>query len=240
MYYLFYAQIDSGHNPGIGVSKSIYPYGPFEDMGTVTDCESSKTHGDIDEFYIETQNHTKYLFWGSGSGIYGQELAKDMKTVIGEHFQICGGGMEGSLILEKDGKFWYFGSSGGCCDGNRTKYYVHVGVADNIRGPYHTQHGKSMMDGVGTVLLHGDSSIGWIGPGHIGEIRQDDKGRWFVLYHAVAFTDPLFPLPWGFTRRPLMMDEILWDGPNGWPRIENDVPSVTWKRAPHFSNTNDK
>jgi arabinan endo-1,5-alpha-L-arabinosidase len=85
----------------------------------------------------------------------------------------------------------------------------------------------------GTIILQGDASIGWVGPGHNGEIIKDDLGRYFFIYHAIAYDDPWLPKPYGFTRRPLMMDEITW-GEDGWPVIEDGHPSVTSKRAPYF------
>jgi hypothetical protein len=66
----------------------------------------------------------------------------------------------------------------------------------------------NLADGVeGTPFLLGDRSSGWVGPGHNAEIIRDDKGCYFILYHAIAVSKPL--LPNGATRRPLMMDEIV-------------------------------
>jgi arabinan endo-1,5-alpha-L-arabinosidase len=207
-------------------------------MGIILDSKTTHTGGDIDEFYIETGppgNKTRYLFWGSWWGIFGQQLADDMKTLIGDHFQIGAKYMEGTMLLEKDGWFYFFASSGSCCSGNISDYFIHMGKSKDIRGPYVTKEGKTMMDGSGSIFLHGEPSIGWIGPGHCGEMRQDDKGRWFLVYHAVARGNANLPLPWNFTRRPLMMDEVFWDK-DGWPYIENDIPSTTWKRAPYYKN----
>jgi arabinan endo-1,5-alpha-L-arabinosidase len=91
------------------------------------------------------------------------------------------------------------------------------------------------MDGEGTMFLHGDTAIGWVGPGHNGEMIKDDNGRYFIIYHAIAVLNDRHPKPWHFTRRPLLMDEVIWDE-EGWPTIENDMPSVTRKRAPYFKD----
>ena len=237
-YYLYYSFSSWGDsNPGVGVARSQYPYGPFEDLGKVLDSQSSGVPNSIDQFYIETgsgRNRRSYLFWGSYAGIYGIEVNADMKTTTGEKFKIAGNSFEGSYIYEFNNKFYYFGSSGNCCEGANSQYRLSVAVADDIRGPYKTKDGKDIINNgqEGTPFLHGDRNVGWVGPGHNGEIIQDDKGRFYILYHAIDVNNPL--LPNGATRRPLMMDEVIWK--EGWPTIENDVPSSSLKTAPYFQN----
>lgn len=242
LYYLYYSNSKWGDsNPGIGVSKSQYPYGPFEDMGKVLDTQSSGVSNSIDQFYIRTgsgRNEKTYLFWGSFAGIWGQEIASDMKTLTDAKFKIAGNGFEGTYIYPKDGKFWLFASSNSCCEGPDTKYFLSVACADNIKGPYKTKDGidiKNINDfsaGAATKFLVGDGST-WIGPGHNAEIIKDDHGRYFILYHAVEVSKPWLINAGGATRRPLMMDEVLW-GEDGWPYIEGGVPSLTKKTAPYF------
>jgi len=237
-YYLYYSFSGWGDpNPGVSVAKSQYPYGPFDDLGKILDAQSSGVGNSIDQFYIEVgsgRNRKSYLFWGSFQGIYGIEMNTDMKTTTGDKFKIAGNSFEGSYIYEHDGKFYYFGSSGSCCDGADSQYRLSVAVADNIKGPYKTKDGKDIINNgqEGTPFLHGDKSVGWVGPGHDGEIIKDDKGRYFIIYHAISYSNPL--LFNGATRRPLMMDEIKWV--DGWPVIENNVPSSTLKTAPYFGN----
>jgi arabinan endo-1,5-alpha-L-arabinosidase len=236
-YYLYYSFSTWGDaNPGVGVAKSQYPYGPFEDLGKVFDSQSIGVANSIDQFYTQTgsgRNRKSYLFWGSFAGIWGIEISADMKTTVGEKFKIAGNGFEGTYIYEKDGKFYFFASSGNCCEGKDSRYRLSVAVADNIKGPYKRKDGTPILDnGVeGTPFLVGDAATGWVGPGHNGEIIKDDNDRYFILYHAISYNNPL--LPNGATRRPLMMDEITWDE-DGFPVIENNVPSSRQKRAPLF------
>jgi arabinan endo-1,5-alpha-L-arabinosidase len=194
--------------------------------------------GVLDQFFIRVGpkgNRTNYLFWGSFQGIFGNKLGPDMKTIISPAFQICGHAFEGSSIFEHEGKFYYIASSGTCCDGAGSTYHLTVGRSDHIEGPYISKEGRNLMDGEGTLLLRGDGAIGWVGPGHNGEIIKDDNGRYFIIYHAISLLNDRHPQPWGFTRRPLLMDEIIWDK-DGWPTIENGLPSLTSKRAPYFKN----
>jgi arabinan endo-1,5-alpha-L-arabinosidase len=235
-YYLYYSFSTWGDsNPGIGLATSEHPDGPFTDQGKVFDSNSIGVRNSIDQFFIETgsgRNKHLYLFWGSFEGIYGIELADNMKTTVGEKFKIAGNGFEGSYIYPKDGKFYYFGSSGNCCEGANSQYRLSVAVADNIKGPYKTKDGRDILPNgqEGTPFLHGSEASGWVGPGHNAEIITDDEGHDFILYHAIDIKKPL--LPNGATRRPLMMDEIIWQ--DGWPTIQDNVPSSTLKRAPRF------
>jgi len=243
MYYLYYSNsIWADPNPGIGVAKSQYPYGPFEDIGKVLDSQSSGVPNSIDQFFITSgsgRNKKSYLFWGSFRGLYVQEIsASDMKTLSGKKIQIAGNGFEGVYIYEHGGKFWLFASSNSCCEGPNTKYFLSVACADKITGPYKTKDGidiKTINEfnaPNATKFLVGDGTV-WIGPGHNGEIITDDKGRTFMLYHAVSVKNPWLINEGGATRRPLLMDEVHW-GEDGWPYIEGGVPSSTKKTAPYF------
>jgi arabinan endo-1,5-alpha-L-arabinosidase len=242
LYYLYYSNSTWGDsNPGIGVAKSQYPYGPFTDLGKVLDTQSSGVANSIDQFYITDgsgQNKKAYLFWGSFQGIYVQEIASDMKTLTGTKSKIAGSGFEGTYIYPHGGKFWLFASSNSCCEGPNTKYSLSVACADKITGPYKTKSGINLTNindfaaANATKFLQGDG-ITWIGPGHNGEIIQDDNGRYFILYHAVALANPWLINEGGATRRPLLMDEVHW-GDDGWPYIEGGIPSSTRKRAPYF------
>ena len=245
-FYLYYSNSKWGDsNPGVGVAVSDYPYGPFADKGKVLDAQSSGVANAIDQFYIidgTGRNKKSYLFWGSFQGIYGQEISSDMKTLTGSKFQIAGRGFEGSYIFKHGDKYWYFASSNSCCEGPDTKYYLSVASASNIKGPYYTKEGidiKTINDfqaAQSTKFLVGDG-VHWIGPGHNAEIIVDDHGRYFMLYHAVAVEKPYIFGNGGATRRPLMMDEVLW-GEDGWPYIQGGVPSHTQKTAPYFESQN--
>jgi len=236
LYYLYYSFSTWGDdNPGIGVATSSVPQGPFKDLGKILDTESSGVANSIDPFYIETgsgRNMKNYLFWGSFRGIYGVEMG-DMKTAkLGTKFKIAGDAFEAVYIYEYNNRFYFFGSSGSCCEGADSRYHITVAVSDNIKGPYLTKNGVDIIsDGTeGTLFLSGDKDTGFVGPGHNSEIIKDDNGRYFILYHAVKYNDAL--LPNGSTRRPLMMDEIIWI--DGWPTIQGGVPSNLIKSAPYF------
>jgi arabinan endo-1,5-alpha-L-arabinosidase len=231
LYYLYFAFCGGNFTCGVGLAVSEQPYGPFEDTGRIMDS--------IDPYYIETGSgldKKRYIFWGSWSGINGVEMADDMKTMIGEPFMIVGQHAEGSFLYEKDGYFFFFGSSGSCCEGNRSTYHVTMGRSSNIKGPYMSREGKALLiDSEGSMLIHGDWSADWIATGHNGEIIKDDLGRYFFLYHGIDPYNSRFPDKQRSynTRRPLFMDEIIWDE-DGWPTVEESVASSRYKRAPYF------
>ena len=233
-YYMFYSVSTWGDaNPGIGLAISNTPAGPFIDQGKIFDSSSIGVNNSIDPFFFQTGSGTtlkSYLFWGSFSGIYGIELAADFKSTVGSKFKIAGNAFEASYIREKDGKFYFFGSSGSCCDGVNSQYRVNVAVATSLQGPYLDKAGNAILyDGqFGTTFLSGSQALGWVGPGHNSKIVTDDAGNDYFLYHAIDVNKPT--LPGGATRRPLLMDKITWL--NGWPEIPGGVPSKGIRTSP--------
>jgi len=237
-YYMYYSVSTWGDsNPGIGLAISDLPYGPFVDQGKVLDSQSTGVSNSIDPFFIQTglgRNKKSYLFWGSFQGIYGTELSADFKTPVGAKFKIAGNSFEATFIMEKNGKFFFFGSSGSCCEGADSQYHVGVASATDIKGPYLDQAGNAILANgqEGTLLISGNREWGWVGPGHNAEVMTDDRGNDFFIYHAIEVKNPL--LVGGATRRPLMMDQLKWV--NEWPVIEGGKPSKTQQIAPYFEN----
>ena len=235
-YYMYYSVSTWGdNNPGIGLAIADLPYGPFVDQGKVFDSNSIGVANSIDPAFIQTgtgRNKKSYLFWGSFQGIYGTELSADLKTAVGTKFKISNNLFEATYIMERNGKFYFFGSLGSCCEGADSKYRVAVASATNIKGPYLDKAGKSILDfgNEGTLLIRGDREWGWVGPGHNAQVITDDRGNDFLLYHGIDVKNPL--LAGGATRRPLMLDQLKWV--DGWPTIDGGKPSKTLKAAPRF------
>lgn len=235
-YYLYYSlSIWDDPNPGIGLAISSSPAGPFEDQGKVLLSEEVGVGNSIDPFYYE-EGDDKYLFWGSFRGIYGIALTADGKSITGEKFQVAGDWMEGCYILKRNDFYYLFGSNGHCCLGRETPYNVLIGRAENIKGPYVNQQGQSLITHQGNMFLKGDPSpsvtTGFAGPGHNAEIITDDAGTDWFLYHAVDKSRPF--LPNGATRRPLMVDRIMWV--NEWPTIDKERPGTTPQPKPVFEH----
>ncbi len=217
-YYLYYSMSTWGdENPGIGVAVSDKPEDPFTDHGPLFTSKDIKVENSIDpEFYND--NGTPYLFWGSFHGIYGVKLSPDGFKVSGAPFQAAGNSFEAPYIFKKKDYYYLFLSSGSCCEGEKSTYHVAVGRSKEIGGPYLDQAGNDLKDSEGTVILTGSKKFA--GPGH-NAVITDEKGQDWMVYHAIQKNKP--KLNSGVTRRPLMIDKIIWK--NGWPTIKNAEPS---------------
>ncbi|WP_306060598.1 family 43 glycosylhydrolase [Natronococcus wangiae] len=217
-YYLYYAySVWGDDNPGIGVATADHPAGPFEDRGKLFDSEEIGVENSIDPFFF-VEEGTPYLFWGSWHGIWGVELEDDGFAVAGEPFRIAADDhFEAPYIVERDGRYYFFGSNGRCCDGADSDYHAVVGRSDSFDGPYVNRDGDPLEENPGTTILEGSDAF--IGPGHNAVIR-DDAGTDWLVYHAYDADDPWIN---STPRRALMIDRIRWE--DGWPAIDGGVPS---------------
>lgn len=227
-YYLYYSFSTWGDpNPGIGLATSTQPQGPFTDHGKLFFSKEIGVSNSIDAFFFEDEGNP-YLIWGSFHGIYGVELSEDGMQLNGEKFQIAGTAYEGSLIYKK-GKYYYFlGSTGTCCEGEKSTYDVRVGRSESFKGPYLDKEGKSLMENGGTVILRKNTGAGgFVGPGHNGDIVTDKAGKTWMIYHAFDKKE----LKKG---RVMLLDRVKWK--TGWPVIENSEPGLDPQKAPNFKN----
>ncbi|CAG9621104.1 family 43 glycosylhydrolase [Sutcliffiella rhizosphaerae] len=217
-YYMYYSQSTWGDaNPAIGVAVSDVPEGPFEDKGKLFDSKEIGVNNSIDAQAFVDDDGTPYLFWGSWHGIWGIELAEDGLSYIGEKFQIASKDFEAAYMIKRDGLYYFFGSQGSCCEGQWSTYRVAVGKGESVRGPFYDKDGKDIVNSSGTLVLEGGERF--VGPGH-NAIVADDAGQDWIIYHAVDKE-----MPWigsGTTRRPLMIDKIVWE--DGWPTIADQQP----------------
>ncbi len=229
-YLLYYSMSLWGDtNPGIGVASADAPEGPYQDHGKLFASDEIGVENSIDPMLFD-DNGVLYLFWGSFHGIYGIELAEDGLSTAGEKFHIAGNAFEAPYILERDGAYWFFGSTGSCCEGASSTYAVAVGRADQVEGPYVDADGVDLLKGSGTEILHGGEEF--VGPGH-NAVVQDDTGADWLVYHAI---DPEQPTAMsGAPRRPLLIDPLLWE--DGWPLVDGRTPSAEPRPAPQFDAT---
>ena len=90
---------------GIGVATADRPSGPFTDVGKLFISSEIGVQNSIDPFYIEEDDGSKYLFWGSFRGIYGIQLSDDGLSIKpgAQKVQIAGTLTEGTYIYKHDG-----------------------------------------------------------------------------------------------------------------------------------------
>lgn len=226
-YFLYYSYSTWGDaNPGIGVATSERPEGPFTDHGKLFFSKEIGVDNSIDPYFFEDQGKP-YLVWGSFHGIYGVELSEDGLHVQGEKFQIGGNAYEGSFIYKRDGYYYYFGSTGTCCEGAKSTYVVKVARSATFKGPYTDMEGKPLLENGGTLLLQKNSGEdGFIGPGHNGDIVTDKAGQTWIIYHAFEKNQP-------DRGRVMLLDKIEWK--EGWPVIDKSQPSVKPHDGPVFN-----
>ncbi|WP_027408512.1 family 43 glycosylhydrolase [Anoxybacteroides tepidamans] len=226
-YYLYYAvSLWGDSNPAIGVATADKPGGTFIDHGPLFTSESIGVANSIDPQLFKDDDGTLYLFWGSFHGIYGIQLAADGLHTVGDKFQIADASYEAPYIIKRNGFYYFFGSSGSCCEGENSTYHVKVGRASSVKGPYKDEKGVSLLEGGGTTILsfnekRGKNGKKFVGPGH-NAIIMDKKGNDWIVYHAINEDDPR--LLNGATKRPLMLDRITWK--NGWPTVKGGEPST--------------
>ena len=211
---------------GIGVATADRPSGPFTDVGKLFISSEIGVQNSIDPFYIEEEDGSKYLFWGSFRGIYGIQLSDDGLSIKpgAQKVQIAGTLTEGTYIYKHDGYYYLFGSAGTCCEGLNSTYRVMVARSENLLGPYVNKSGKSALENNFMLVMQKSNKV--VGPGHNSEIVQDDAGQYWMLYHGFDAADP-------DGGRKVYLDQILWDK-DGWPIVRNRVPSIT-ANAPVFN-----
>lgn len=226
-YYLYYSLSTWGdYDPGIGVATSDSPEGPFQDHGQVIRSSEIGVENSIDPFF-KVDNGVPYLFWGSFHGIYGVELTADGKKPKGEPFHVAGNAYEAPYIIKRNNYYYFFGSLGSCCEGEDSTYRVTVARSESIKGPFLDKKGVDILASEGTPVL--SKGKRFVGPGH-NAIISDNKGKDWILYHAIDKKKS--KLDNGATRRPLMIDPLVWE--DGWPMVEGLVPGEGKQTRPNM------
>ncbi len=229
MYYLYYSMSVWGdENPVIGVATSLTPDGPFTDQGMLFSSDEIGVENSIDPYVFIENDGTKWMFWGSFRGIYAIQLSDNGLETVGEKHHIAGNAFEASYVVHKDGFYYLFLSTGSCCDGANSTYSVRILRSTELLGPYVDRIGRTGFSNSGSIVM--DRGEQYVGVGH-NSIAMDDNGDYWIIYHGINIDDPY--LPNGATRRPLMIDKIIWDS-NGWPQVRNFRPSESPTEAPYF------
>lgn len=226
-YYLYYVAPNTpGGGSAIGVATSNSPAGPWVDSGApVVAPESNPYNGSflravIDPDVVRGPNGHLYISYGSfNGGISIRELsASGLQSDPSTEKQIAiDNYFEGGSFFRHDGYYYLFLSTSTCCDGPLSGYGVRVGRARTPLGPFVDENGVPLnsFDPGGEVAIASNGNK-WVGPGGC-VIFADDSGRDYMLYHAIDRNSPYFAGHPGFTRRPALMDPIVWV--HGWPEV---------------------
>ncbi len=224
-------------NPGIGVASSPTPYGPWVDHGKILDSVDSGVKNSIDPQALYVGDKL-YLVWGSFFGIGIIELTEDglepyvgstnlkeyTKYIIKDNttdgIMDVNINYEGSYIVQKDNKFYYFGSQGTCLSGTNSTYKVKVGVSDSIFGPYKGSDNFELDDkngSFGDLVVSPSSEVA--GTGH-NTIIKDFDGRYWILYHGYHINGnlPEYRIPF--------LDELTWSEETSMPFVKGNNASI--------------
>lgn len=193
--------------------------------------------------YVFIEDETVYCVWGSGDGIWIMELSEDglslkdgLETQKENKVQIAGFDLyyndnyEASFIQKKNGYYYLYLSTGGCCAGLQSDYHVVVGRSETLYGPYVGQNGRAI-DGPnrGTTVIQPHLKRG-MGPGHCA-IVQDDKGLDWIVYHAY---NPSASTTGQQNTRTLYIDRIYWNE-KGFPICKETYPSLGEIPGPYIN-----
>jgi arabinan endo-1,5-alpha-L-arabinosidase len=232
-------------NPGIGIATASSLAGPWTDLGKLFLSDEIGVNNSIDPMAYIEEDGSVYLIWGSFRGNYVIRLTDDglgfydgsVQAARENKIRIAGkdtasafdgSTFEGAYIVKKDGKYWFFGSSGACC-GTPFSYTLKVGVSDSLFGPYLDAQGRDLKTpDTGSYVVKGNAQ--WEATGH-NSVIMDDDGNYWTFYHGYHKDDHS-------KGRVLLMDKLLWDnGSQGFPHVFADVPSNNLKDGPSlFAN----
>jgi xylan 1,4-beta-xylosidase len=196
----------------IGVATTDDPRKGFGDRGIIVEWGKEA----IDGFPFRDDDGRLYLAWKAygladdniPTALLASEMTPDGLALRGKSFTLLEGGYEGEAIVKREGWYYLFYSSRGCC-GRKCDYQLEVARARDLRGPW-TQNDRN-------PLLRGGGD--WRCPGH-GTPVQTPDGRWFYMYHAYHARDFVH------VGRQGLLDELNWSD-SGWPFFKyGDVPSV--------------
>jgi arabinan endo-1,5-alpha-L-arabinosidase len=214
-----------GRDSAIGAATSSSPAGPWDvhhepvvaPRRSGAGCAFLDT---IDPEVARAEDGQGYLlFGGYRGGIVSRLLSPDGLAAPGSsETQVTSARYEAPEVFERDGAYYLFASPNGCCNGDLTGYSVMAGRADHPAGPYLDRDGRPLSSGRtgGTPVLAANGGA-WVGPGHVSVFDDRDATAW-MLYHAVEAASPFFAGEPGFTRRPVLLDPLVW-GPAGWPAV---------------------
>ena len=112
--------------------------------------------------------------------------------------------VEGPFVLRHGNWFYLFYSGSGCC-GPGCNYAMGVARSHSLLGPWQKNPANPIITG----------NEYWKCPGHHGSIVADDRGRYWLLYHAYSVTGSIF------TGREAILDEVKFGANDDWPTINN-------------------
>jgi arabinan endo-1,5-alpha-L-arabinosidase len=197
-FYVYYSVSTFGSNHsaiGLVTNRTLDVRSPdfeWRDAGLVIASQRGDDFNAIDPNHVIDADGNHWLalgsFW-SGLKLFPLDPATGkLPTGDTRRFSIAArpapeqgpGAIEAPFIVARRGYYYLFASYDYCCKGVNSSYYIAMGRARSITGPYLGRNGKSMNDGYGTSLLRGDRRFR--GLGHC-DVLMDGNAD-YLVYHA--------------------------------------------------------
>jgi xylan 1,4-beta-xylosidase len=211
-YYVYYVARKKGGPLSVAVATADKPQGPYMDHGPLV----SQPMGSIDPVIFKDEKGDLYLIWKEDGNsqrkpcvLWAQRLDEAGTKLRGEPKELFrndvsweGAVIEGPFIVRRGDYFYMFYSGNGCC-GMNCNYALGVARAKSLLGPWEKNPANPILAG----------NTDWKCPGH-GSIVEDEKGRYWLLYHAYDARSFVF------TGREALLDEVKFT-PDGWAEINS-------------------
>ena len=180
----------------------------WRDAGEVIHSTSQSAFNTIDPSALLDTDGKLWLAFGSyWQGIFLTELNPQTglryATNAPLYHLAWNHSIEAACLTRHADYYYLFVNWGECCQGTNSTYEVRVGRAEKITGPYRDRDGHALTDGGGSPFLKSNGRF--IGPGHIGILRDGDT-TWFSYHYYDADTRG---------RSRLALGKIDWA--SGWP-----------------------
>jgi arabinan endo-1,5-alpha-L-arabinosidase len=225
-YLLYYSVSTFGSSrSAIGLATNVTldaqaPGYRWHDEGMVVETTQDSDWNAIDPNHVVDRQGRHWLVLGSfWTGIKLFELNPDTGKLLKPQARPIslarrrapvGGGrpVEAPFIVTRPDHYYLFVSYDYCCKGVESTYYVAVGRAKSIAGPYVGRDGSRLLDGEGTLFIPVYDQHGrYRGQGHNGFLHDED-GRDYTVYHA-------YDREIG-GKSVLRISPVVWDS-GGWP-----------------------
>lgn len=204
----------------------------FDFYGVITDSKVNGIRDTSDPEVVVAEDSTVWLFFGAIGRIHRVKLSDDGLSIApNSTYDVVAGRTpeecnyrskvyEGTYLYKHD-EYWYLFASSG--QYNTYNYRIICGRSKSLEGDFLDKNGVSLKEGLAPPILYSDSTDFFFGPGHNGEIIEDNLGRTFMFYHCHTVDMPAKGST--YIPRPMFLQEILWDT-DGWPYFESPKPTL--------------
>jgi len=207
----------------LATNRTLDPESPnylWVDQGAVVQSTRESDFNAIDPSFVIDRQGRHWLSLGSfWSGIKlaeldpatGKLLKPEAKPITIASRPVPKGApasIEAPFIVARSDHYYLFVSYDYCCKGVNSTYYVVVGRAKKITGPYVGKDGSKLLEGGGTMFIRpSDEARRFQGQGHNGFLNDAD-GRDYVVFHGYDRQNE--------GKATLRIREVKW-GADGWP-----------------------